>query len=40
MIIKEKREIIIRYVNSVLRKKMGGNDGVHKINEHGYSEQR
>ena len=30
MSIKEKREIIIRYVNSILRKNMGGNDGIHK----------
>ena len=37
---KEKREIIIRYVNSVLRKKMGGNDGVHKITEYGHSKQK
>jgi hypothetical protein len=31
MSVKEKREIIIRYVNSILRKKIGGNDGIHKI---------
>jgi hypothetical protein len=30
MSIKEKREIIIRYVNSILRKKLGGNDAIHK----------
>ncbi len=29
MTVKEKREIIIRYVNSVLRKRSGGNEGAH-----------
>ena len=40
MSIKEKREIIIRYVNSVLRKKIGGNDGAHKITNDEYIKQR
>ena len=40
MSVKEKREIIIRYVNSVLRKKIGGNDTIHKLKEYGYIEQR
>ena len=31
MSVKEKREIIIRYVNSILRKKLGDNDAIHKI---------
>jgi hypothetical protein len=29
--VKEKREIIVRYVTSILRERMGGNDGIHKI---------
>jgi len=29
--VKEKREIILRYVASVLRERMGGSDGIHKI---------
>jgi hypothetical protein len=33
MTVKEKREIIIRYVNSVLRKRIGGNEGAHCLND-------
>jgi hypothetical protein len=30
--VKEKREIILRYVDHLLiRERMGGNDGIHKI---------
>jgi hypothetical protein len=29
--VKEKREMILRYVTFILRERMGGNDGIHKV---------
>jgi hypothetical protein len=29
--VKEKRETMINYVNLLIRKSMGGNNGIHKI---------
>ena len=35
MTVKEKRKIIEQHVIQILRRQMGGNDGIHKINYNG-----
>ena len=35
MTVKEKRKIIEQHVIQILRRQMGGNDGIHKINQNG-----
>jgi hypothetical protein len=33
--VKKKREMILRYVEHLIRERIGGNDGIHKIDVNG-----